>query len=166
MLELSRELNPGVEHVEGDMRDLRLGRTFDAVIVHDAITYMTSETELRAAFATAWVHLRPGGAALFMPDWVLDSYQPGTEHGGHDDGARGLRYLEWDRPVEADGHTVRTDYVLVTRDGDEVEVSHDVHTLGIFARSTWLDLLADAGFEATRLDGAEGLDQFLGRKPI
>ncbi len=33
----SRELNPDCEHVLGDMRTLRLGRTFDAVFVHDAV---------------------------------------------------------------------------------------------------------------------------------
>ena len=166
MLQLSEGLNRGVEHVEGDMRDLRLGRTFDAVIVHDAITYMTSEDDLHAAFETAWSHLRPGGAALFMPDWVLDTYRPATEHGGHDDGARGLRYLEWDRPIEPDGHTVRTDYILVVRDGDDVEVNHDIHTLGIFARDTWLRLLRETGFKAARLDGAEGLEVFVAlRRP-
>jgi trans-aconitate methyltransferase len=36
MLALSRGLNPECEHLQGDMRTLRLGRTFDAVLVHDA----------------------------------------------------------------------------------------------------------------------------------
>ncbi len=166
MLALSRGLNPGLEHVEGDMRELRLDRVFDAVIAHDAVTYMRSEADLRAAFETAFVHLRPGGAAIFLPDWVRDDYQPRTEHGGVDDGGRGLRYLEWDRPVEPDGHTVATDYVIVTRDGDEVTVHHDVHTLGIFPRAVWLRLLADAGFEAHRVSGAEGLDIFIGVRPV
>ena len=47
MLTLSRELNPECEHVLGDMRTLRLGRTFDAVFVHDAVAYMTTESDLR-----------------------------------------------------------------------------------------------------------------------
>ena len=47
MLTLSRELNPECEHVLGDMRTLRLGRTFDAVFVHDAVAYMTTEDDLR-----------------------------------------------------------------------------------------------------------------------
>ena len=47
MLELSRSINPDTEHLEGDMRTLRLGRTFDAVIIHDAIVYMT--TRIRSA---------------------------------------------------------------------------------------------------------------------
>jgi hypothetical protein len=166
MLALSRGLNPGLEHVEGDMRELRLDRVFDAVIAHDAVTYMRGEVDLRAALETAFVHLRPGGAAIFLPDWVRDDYVPRTEHGGIDDGGRGLRYLEWDRPVEPDGHTVATDYVIITRDGDQVTVDHDVHTLGIFPRAVWLRLLADAGFEAHRVSGAEGLDIFIGVRPV
>src|SRR5262245_21487114 len=31
MLELSRKLNPECEHIQSDMKTLRLGRTFDAV---------------------------------------------------------------------------------------------------------------------------------------
>jgi SAM-dependent methyltransferase len=165
MLEISRGLNAGSEHIEGDMRTLDLGRTFDAVIIHDAIVYMTHEADLRAAFTTAWRHLRPGGAAVFIPDWVTEGYEPGTEHGGSDDGQRGVRYLEWDRPIEPDGHTVRTDYIIVTRDGDDVRVDHDVHTLGIFARATWLRLLAEVGFVPERIDGAQGVDIFIGTRP-
>ena len=43
MLAVSRGLNPECEHQVGDMRDLRLGRTFDAVFVHDAVAYLTTE---------------------------------------------------------------------------------------------------------------------------
>src|SRR5581483_227708 len=56
MLGLSRELNPTCEHVLGDMRTLRLNRTFDAVLVHDAIAYMTTRDDLRAALTTAFLH--------------------------------------------------------------------------------------------------------------
>ena len=72
MLELSQALNPGCEHVEGDMRSVRLGRTFDCVFVHDAVVYMTSEADLRAAIETASIHCRPGGSVLFAPDHVRD----------------------------------------------------------------------------------------------
>ena len=56
MLALSRTLNPECEHLEGDMRTLRLGRTFDVVFIHDAISYLTTEEDLRAALETAAVH--------------------------------------------------------------------------------------------------------------
>ena len=147
------------------MRTLRLGRSFDAVIIRDAIGYMTTEADLRAALETAWAHLRPGGVAIFLPDWVREGYRPHTEHGGSDDGDRGLRYLEWDRRIEPDGHTVKADYVIVTREVDEIKIYHEVHTLGIFARTTWLDLLVGIGYEPRHLVGAVGLDIFIGVRP-
>jgi SAM-dependent methyltransferase len=65
MLTVSQELNPECEHLQGDMRTVRLGRTFDAVFIHDAIVYMATEEDLRRAIETAYVHIRPGGVALF-----------------------------------------------------------------------------------------------------
>src|SRR6185436_10807058 len=54
MQALSRALNPECEHLPGDMRTLRLGRAFDAVMVHDAIAYMTTRADLAAVAATAF----------------------------------------------------------------------------------------------------------------
>ena len=47
MLQVSRALNPECEHVQGDMRTVRLDRRFDLVFVHDAVCYMTTEPDLR-----------------------------------------------------------------------------------------------------------------------
>jgi SAM-dependent methyltransferase len=55
MLAVSRALNPGCEHVEGDMRTVRLGRQFDCVFVHDAVCYMTTEDDLRRAVETSFI---------------------------------------------------------------------------------------------------------------
>ena len=95
MLAVSRALNPECEHRLGDMRTLRVGRTFDAVFVHDAVCYMTTESDLRRAIETAWIHCRPGGAVLLAPDYVREKF-PGalTEVGGCDEaplrGAAGM----------------------------------------------------------------------------
>src|SRR5262245_43953920 len=74
MLALSRELNPECEHVLGDMRTLRLGQSFDVVLVHDAVMYMTTEDDLLAAARTAFTHTRPGGAAVFAPDCFRETF--------------------------------------------------------------------------------------------
>ena len=68
MLAVSRRLNPECAHLPGDMRTLRLGRQFDAVLVHDAIDYVTTRGELRQVIGTAFAHCRPGGIAVFVPD--------------------------------------------------------------------------------------------------
>ena len=75
MLSLSRQLNPDVQHHLGDMRTVRLGKTFDAVLIHDAIGHMLTEADLRATFATAKDHLRPGGLLLIAPEWVKEDFQ-------------------------------------------------------------------------------------------
>jgi SAM-dependent methyltransferase len=147
MLALSRTLNPQCEHLEGDMRTLRLGRTFDVVFIHDAIGYLTTENDLRAAIETAAVHVRPGGVVILTPDATTESFQPKTEHGGHDgDDGRSLRYLEWVHA--ATGSTYDVDYLIIARGpGEDVRVVHDRHTLGLFPRSSWERLIADAGLE-------------------
>ena len=85
MRAVSRALNPECEHVDGDMRTVRLAREFDAVFVHDAVCYMTTESDLRMAIETAFLHCRPGGAALFAPDFVRENFRPSTDHGGSDE---------------------------------------------------------------------------------
>ena len=149
MLEVSERLNPECVHEQGDMRSVRLGREFDAVFVHDAVGYMTSTDDLAAAAGTAFQHCRPGGVAVFIPDEITETYEPGTEQGGTDgpDG-RGVRYLEWSwDPDPADTTTV-TQYVFVLRDPDNaVHVVHEEHQFGLFDRQTWLDVLTEAGFQ-------------------
>jgi SAM-dependent methyltransferase len=148
MLAVSRVLNPECEHVAGDMRTVRLGRQFDGVFVHDAVCYMTTEADLRLAIETAFVHCRPGGAALFAPDFVSENFRPSSDHGGHDNQTHGMRYLEWTRDPDPADTTYVVDYAFLLRAPDgTVRVEHDRHVEGLFSRTTWLRLLAEAGFE-------------------
>ena len=153
MLELSRRLNPTVEHHVGDMRTFRLpGRVFDAVLIHDAICYMLTEDDLRAAFATARAHLRPGGLLLVAPDLVRDTFRPGMK-------------LSWS--TEKDGVQVNTEEIV--RDADPSDtlveshftytinergtrrVERDIHVSGLFPIATWKSLMEEAGFRTDRI---------------
>jgi SAM-dependent methyltransferase len=148
MLAVSRRLNPDTEHIEGDMRSVRVGRTFDAVMIHDAIMYMTTERDLVTALATAHAHLKPDGALIVIPDHVAETYEPGIETGGSDapDG-RGLRYIIWRHPPAPGGTTYDTDFAILTRHADGlVEAFHDRHTVGLFSRDTWRKAFGAAGF--------------------
>jgi SAM-dependent methyltransferase len=147
MLAISRALNPELQHREGDMRTVRLGRLFDAVFVHDAICYMKTEKDLRQTLDTAFVHCRPGGVALFAPDYVRENFVPGTDHGGTDDGARGMRWVEWRWDPDPGDTTYLVDYAYLLREADHsVHVEHDRHIEGLFARAEWLRWLTEAGF--------------------
>lgn len=166
MLAVSHGLNPECEHLEGDMRTLRLQRLFDAVIVYDAVMHMTTEPDLRSTVETAFVHLRPGGAAIFLPDCVRETLEPRTDHGGHDGTGRSLRYVEWVWDPDPSDTTYVTDFAFLLREGDgSPRVVYDRHVLGVFARDDWLRLLAEAGFDALQLVDPWERDAFVGVLP-
>ncbi len=172
MLAVSRALNPECEHVRGDMRTVRLGRTFDAVFVHDAVSYIASLRDLRRTMATAFVHLRPGGAALFCPDWVRESFRPSTSHGGHDGDGRSARYLEWTIDTDPDDGLYEMLMVYVLQEhGRRTRIESERHVLGLFGRDEWLKALEEAGFQARAvrvgpLGAAAGSLVFVGVKPM
>lgn len=171
MLEVSRQLNPECNHYEGDMRTIRLGRAFDAVFVHDAVDYMLTEDDLRRTVENAFVHCRPGGAAVFVPDDTVENFEANTEHGGQDDtDGRGARFLGWTWDPDPEDTWIQTDYVVVLRDTDgSTQVVHEQHRTGLFSRRTWLRLLVDVGFEPLVLteqttDDRPPRDLFVGRR--
>jgi hypothetical protein len=131
------------------MRTMRLGRSFDAVFVHDAIVYMTSLADLRAALETAFAHTRPGGVAVFAPDCTRETF-PGDEvrTGGHDgDDGRSLRYLEWTHDPDPDDSVYDVDFAVITREpGRPPRAVHDHQVVGLFPEHTWCTLLEGAGF--------------------
>jgi len=172
MIALSHRLNPECEHVQGDMRSIRLGRVFDCVLMHDAVSYMSSRADLAGAITTAFEHTAAGGVALFQPDFVGETFEPGTETGGSDAGPLALRYLEWRWAPDPKSSTYVTDMAYLLRgESGAVEVIHDRHVMGLSARAVWLELVTDAGFKALEVpfehssncDG--GHDLFLGLRP-
>ena len=169
MLAESRKQNPELEHVEGDMRALRLGRQFDGVLIHDAIMYMTSEEDLRAALVTAHVHCSPGGVLVVVPDWVSETFRPHTTQEGTDAGGRGVRYMEWVWDADPNDSEVNNEFILALKEGDELRTVVDRQIVGVFARATWLRLLRDVGFEPKVVEDpsteGERSEVFLGYRP-
>ncbi len=151
MREISRTLNPECAHVAGDMRTVRLGHTFDAVFVHDAVMYMTNEDDLRAALATVAAHLTSGGVALVAPDATTETFSEATEHGGGEDASgRRARYLQWTLPPEPGETSYATHYAFLLREPDgTVRAAHDIHREGLFPRATWLRLFREVGLAAS-----------------
>lgn len=165
MSAVSQSLNPDCEHAVGDMRTVRLERVFDAVFIHDAIDYMTTLDDLRQALTTAYVHCKPGGMALFVPDHMAETFEPATDHGGHDGDGLAVRYLEWSHAPDPGSSSYVTDYVFVLReDGQPPHVEHEQHTLGMFPRADWLRLLAEVGFSASTVADDYGRTLFVGRR--
>lgn len=171
ILRVSRKLNPECEHLEADMRSLRLGREFDAVFIHDAVMYLRTEQDLRRAMATAYAHCAPGGVALFAPDCTRETWKPSTDHGGHDGDGRALRYLEWTWDPDPDDTEYNVDMVyLLKQRGRAVRVERERHSFGIFPQAVWLALLEEVGFQASVessvFSDGQTYESFVGLQPI
>ena len=165
MLDVNRKVNPNAEHHVADMRTLRLGRQFDVVLVHDAIMYAITPADVKATLQTAAIHCRCGGRVVVLPDYVRETFTPGTDEGGEDasDG-RGLRYLEWRWDPDSNDDTYIVDYAFLLRDAaGEVRVVHDRHVEGLFPRASWLGWFREVGLSTTSSLDRWGRDVFLAR---
>jgi SAM-dependent methyltransferase len=149
MLAVSSQVNPESEHIVGDMTSIDLKREFDRVVIHDAIMYAVTPTQVQAALRTAARHCRTGGMVVVLPDCVRETFAPATEHGGEDgDDGRALRYLQWTWDADPEDDTIETDYAFLLRDVDgTVRVEHDRHRCGCFPRADWLSWFAGAGLD-------------------
>jgi trans-aconitate methyltransferase len=146
MLALSRQINPDCDHVIGDMRTLRLGHTFDAVFVHDAVVYLTTEADVLALAHTAFAHTRPGGATIVAPDHLRETLHESTEIIEGAAGDRALRCLAWTWDPDPHDTMYTVDYACLLREGDRVRAVHDQHVEGLFSEAEWHRMLKAAGF--------------------
>lgn len=169
MLERSRALNPECAHQQGDLRSLRLAERFDAVLLHDAVCYMLTPGDLRAAVDSAFVHLRPGGVAIIAPDCVRETFHEQTQWYEGDDAERSLRCIEWVTDPDPSDDTYIVHYGFLLRDQTGVRSAHDRHVEGVFPRALWLATLTAAGFLVETLarpvDESESDEVFLCRRP-
>ena len=167
MLSLARRLNPEVAHVLADMRTVRLRRTFDAVLIADAIDYMLTAADLRAALETAFVHLKPGGVLFTYAEETKERFRRNeTRCSTHARRDVEITFVEnYYDPDPADT-TYDMTFIYLIRRGGRLEIEVDRHLGGVFGLDVWLGLLQEVGFAVQR-EEVEGFDSpaFVGLKP-
>jgi len=142
-------LAPSVEHHIGDMRTVRLEKRFDAVLIHDAVTYLDSEEDLNATLATVKAHLRPGGVLLMCPDWFQENFPAGfVYHESHSRADTKLTCIEYMYDPDSEDTSVELVMLLLIEEAGKLRVEEDRHILGLFPRQTWIQAISEAGFTA------------------
>lgn len=148
MRELAAKLNPEVTYLPGDMRSVRLGQTFDAVTILDAIDYNRSEDDIRATFQTVYEHLEPGGVFL-----TVIEYDPATfTHNVTNvdvkkkDGIE-VTFIENNYDPDTSDTTFEATFVFMVRRDGKLEIHTDRHIVGIYKPEVWIGLLKETGFE-------------------
>lgn len=179
MLANCRALIPGIETVVGDMRDVRLGQTFDVVLVHDAIDYLLTPGDVMKTLATVHEHLVPGGLAVIAPTYTHETFVDGevADDGTTTDSAE-LTYFTYVHDPDPADDTFEMILLYLIRPPEgpqtrQIETVEDRHTLGLFQHGAWLEMIGDAGFNSEYVEqGVEdGEDEsawalFVGTKPI
>jgi SAM-dependent methyltransferase len=151
MLELAQDLNPECEFVQGDMRTFALARTFDAVLIDDAISYMATKADLRVAVEAAWRHLSPGGVMVVSPDDTKETFVQNhtvatpavsrTERGMVE-----VVFVENRYDPDPNDDQCEGTMVYLIRENGALRVETDRHVFGLFALDVWRETLAQVGF--------------------
>jgi SAM-dependent methyltransferase len=147
MLKLARKLNPEVEYIKGDMRTVWLNRKFDAVVIHDSILYMRTLDELKAAFKTAYEHLKNNGLMItYCEEWPEHFVQNTIRTQKETKDNIEIIFIEnYYDPNPSDTTYEGTFIYLIRRDG-KLDVYKDFHTLGIFPLENWRRVIKEVGF--------------------
>jgi SAM-dependent methyltransferase len=165
MLELCAGLVPSARRVVGDMRNLRLGERFDVVLIQDAIDYMLTPEDVRAALATASAHLEPGGVLFVAPTYTTDNFVDGEAE--HDADASGnVTYLSCVHdpdPTDTEYELVLV-YLIRSAATRALDVAVDRHRCGLFGEREWLGFIAEAGFSAHPVEDDKAWTLFTGIK--
>lgn len=165
MIEQARILNPNVEFRVGDMRTYRDGEKYDAVIIDDAICYMTTHDDLLKVFDTAKAHLNPGGVFVCAPDEFKETLKaPAIESNVQPmPGGGSFAFVEYVHDPDPNDTSYECIFTFYVHDGGRFQRFEDIHTLGVFPKDDWMRLLAQAGFTPSFADYPvlEGHENFL-----
>ncbi len=168
MLALARRLNPDVTYALGDMRTVRLDKTFDAVLIADSINYMLTVEDLRAAFVTAFVHLKPGGVFCTFAEETVERFEQNSiRYSTETRGDVEITLVENRYDPDSTDTTFELTLVYFIRHAGQLQVETDRHLSGLFALDTWHGLLEEVGFQVKQMEFAgEEIPMFVCIKPL
>lgn len=144
MLAKARATHPEIEYLEGDMRTLRLGRQFDAVVIPDSIDYMATLEDLQRAIATAVAHLKPEGVLLVVGKPQERFQNNNFAYTGERQGIH-ITLLENNYITPHRPNTYEATLIYLIRRGEELTMHSDHHVLGLFPQATWEQVFREAG---------------------
>lgn len=161
MLKIARRLNRGVRYVRADMRTVRLGETFDAVVIPDSIAYMTTAEDAGKAVATASAHLEPGGLLLIVASLRERFRENNFVYEGR---RRGVRVTVFENNTVTSRTGYEATIVYLIRRGKKAEIFSETHALGLFDEATWRRILTRGGFSVRTRKAGPVYERYLPKK--
>lgn len=146
MLEIAREKVRNVKLVEGDMRDLKLDRTFDVVIcMFNSIAYNQTLSELRRTLSGFRKCLKARGIIVFDNHFLRERFVHGYRGVmGYDDDELTIARFSFSEKLGKKG---RITFSYLIREGNDFNyIRGDVHEFGLFSLSEIIEAMKEAGF--------------------
>lgn len=165
MLDCCARLLPAVTRVRGDLRTLRLDRSFDVVLLHDAVDYMATSQDVDRALCTAAAHLDTGGVLFVAPTYTRENFVDGdSEQDRHEPAdVTYFSYVHDPDPTDTEYELLLL-YLLRHSETRQVKVIEDRHRCGLFSERQWLAALDRAGLSAQRVEDDKAWTLFAGLK--
>jgi SAM-dependent methyltransferase len=148
LLAVAADRLPGVPLHAADMREFKLGRSFDIVTcLFSSIGYLRDEADMVRAVANMSRHLAPGGVLVVEPWMTPDSFEPrfpGRLLSYQDDTIQAVRMSVG----RVDGLTSVIEFhYLVARPG-RIEHATETHVMGLFTIDQYRRSFDQAGLAA------------------
>ena len=154
MLAIARDRVKG-DLVQQDMRHIKLGKTFDAVVcLGSGFTYMQRDGDVENALSSFRRHLNDGGVLIFdnfdAERFNLDRFGKWEEETQKFDELTITRRTR-SRDFDPSSDTWKVDWVWRIEDEDGVREVHDSHRLKAFKYAYLREKLLEAGFNEVEL---------------
>ncbi|MBM9537540.1 class I SAM-dependent methyltransferase [Desulfobulbus alkaliphilus] len=161
MLAQAKELNPECTFVHGDMRSFSLNRSFDAVLMDDAIAHMNNRVDFEEAFRAAYAHLNPGGVMVVTPDVTVENFQQNktTTFSATKDGLD-VVFIENVYDSDTSDEQYETTILYLIREQGSLRIETDHWVMGIFTLDTWRQVLHETGFQTHEKQYRLGEDEY------
>lgn len=165
MIELAKESNPECVFVQADMRSFTLEKRYDAILIDDAVAYITTEEDLRSLFKNAYEHLSSGGVMIAGPDDTTETFEQNKTSIWHSErhlAPQGteVTYIVNSYDPDPNDTSYESAMVFLIRENGKLRIEQDLHILGLFSLDLWRTILPDVGFEIHEEEYREGSECF------
>ncbi|MFG0247767.1 MAG: methyltransferase domain-containing protein [Phycisphaeraceae bacterium JB051] len=150
---------PDAKTINGDMRTVELGKPMDIVLIHDAVDYMQTPEDAKAAINNAAKQLKPGGLLIVAPTYTTESFEDDQSISDeHED--KQFKVAFTSKVIRATDN--KNQFLMqmvfdITEDGRKASYT-DEHRCGLFGEFEWLGWMREAGLKVHLVDEIEELD--------
>ena len=144
MLAEASKRNPNAEIMLGDMTTLELGRTFDVVLLHDAVMYLENRDAVSKVLGVMYSHCKADGVAIVVPDCCTETFEERILTAQSETERASIHLTEWHWDADPTDDRVHVEFSVLMRQSTEsnpqIESHHETHTMLVLSLGDWMEI--------------------------